>query len=54
LEGDQYDLRTVGVALWGIKNVDAYVPPLFSRIPAPSPVKPAPSSKPEDKPEETG
>src|SRR5262249_10628988 len=31
LEDGHDDLRTVGVALFGIKNVDAYVPPLFSR-----------------------
>jgi hypothetical protein len=31
LEEGYDELRTVGVALWGIKSVDAYVPPLFSR-----------------------
>jgi hypothetical protein len=31
LEDGHDDLRTVGVTLFGIKNVDASVPPLFSR-----------------------
>jgi len=50
---ERYDeLRLVGVALFGIKNVDAYVPPLFSRIPAPSAAKPAPEPAPEPPPPE--
>lgn len=37
LEDGHNDLRTAGVALFGIKNVDDYVPPLLSRTSTTSP-----------------
>ncbi len=46
LEEGYDELRTAGVALWGIKSVDAYVPPLFSRDRSPKATPPAPPAPP--------
>jgi hypothetical protein len=50
LEEGHNDLRTAGVALFGIKNVDDYVPPLLSRYSAPTEKVAEPAAKPADTP----
>jgi hypothetical protein len=51
LDDRHNDLRTVGVALFGIKHVDEHVPPLLSRVATAAPKASAPATTPRPAPE---